>query len=227
MGRHSKPDTHSSTGPLVAVAIATSSAFASVPLAAGVADAATVKTHAVAPSDDNGGGWDSVSGAIAQCESGGNPRARNPNPSSSASGAWQLVRGTWASVGGLLFAPSAAQATLDQQETAARRLFERDGLNPWAASRSCWRHKIGMRVGGPRAMQVVPQPRRVRGRHRVVMTPPPVQTPRNNRYAIRRGDTLSAIAVANGHTWQELFAENRAVLANPDLLRVGQIINLP
>ena len=32
---------------------------------------------------------------IARCESGLNPRAKNPSPSSSASGVFQIIRGTW------------------------------------------------------------------------------------------------------------------------------------
>lgn len=211
MGRHSKPSTRSSTGPLVAVAIATSGTFAAVPLTSGVADAATVETRPVVVSDD--GGWDSVSGAIESCESGGNIRARNR--SSSASGAWQLIRGTWASVGGLLFAPSAGEASFEQQETAARRLYERDGLTPWEASRSCWRRKVGTAV-----RRAVPTFATASGgRHRTVVQP-------RRGYTIRRGDTLSAIAVANGHTWEDLFAENRAVLSNPNLLRVGISIDI-
>lgn len=215
MGKHSKPTTHSATGPLMAVAIATS-----VPLTQGVAQA--TPAHAtVFPSDD---GWDSVSGAIATCESGNNPRARNPG--SSASGAWQLLKGTWASVGGLLFAPTAAQATYDQQAMAARRLYARDGLNPWAASRSCWSHRIGRTARAARGSirsVGVSLPRRTRGRH-VLITPKPAK---HGTYVVRAGDSLSSIAAAHGHTWQELFALNRAAVRNPSLIHTGVVINLP
>ena len=44
-------------------------------------------------------------------------------------------------------------------------------------------------------------------------------------YTVKRGDTLWAIARANGMTLNELLALNPALKANPNLIRVGQEIN--
>ncbi|MBW0118668.1 LysM peptidoglycan-binding domain-containing protein, partial [Pseudonocardia sp. KRD-169] len=40
------------------------------------------------------------------------------------------------------------------------------------------------------------------------------------------GDTLSRIAAANGTTWQQLWNDNSDVLSNPNVLRVGQSIQV-
>ena len=48
------------------------------------------------------------------------------------------------------------------------------------------------------------------------------------RHVVRRGETLSSIAAAN-HVrggWQALFAANRSVLKSPNIINVGQTLNL-
>lgn len=49
--------------------------------------------------------------------------------------------------------------------------------------------------------------------------------PAARTYTVRKGDTLSAIAQRHGTTWQELARTNQ--LANPDLIRPGQVLRLP
>lgn len=120
-GRHRKP---SHTGRNLAV-IATTGAFA-LPIT-GVALAEPAQAD--------------ILDEIAQCESGGNPRAQNPT--SSASGTWQFIRSTWLGIGGGQFAPTAAQATPAQQRQMAERLYAQQGTTPWNASRSCWAGKSG------------------------------------------------------------------------------------
>jgi len=48
-------------------------------------------------------------------------------------------------------------------------------------------------------------------------------------FAIRRGDTLSALAarfhVAGG--WQALWSANRRMVGNPNVIRVGQVLVIP
>lgn len=209
MGKHSKPSTHSTTGPILAAAIATSGAFAAV--TPGVAQATAVRQSEGPP-----GGWD----AVVRCESNFNPQAHNR--SSSAAGLFQFLSGTWRSLGGLAFGRTAADATPEQQIEIANRAYERDGLSPWEASRSCWRRSG---LSGSDRVQALTGGRVVAaGRHRAV--PRSVPLLQRLRYVIRRGDTLSQIAVAHGHTWQDVFAENRAVLRDPNLLRVGLTINI-
>lgn len=209
MGRHSAPSANTAS---TLAAVATSGAFLAVPL-----------TQGTALADGPPGGWD----AVIHCESGGNPRIHNA--SSSASGLFQIVQGTWKAAGGLLFGRTAADATPAQQTEIANRLYARNGLSDWAASRSCWREKV--RVSGPAIVRTVS----ARGRHALVTRQParrsvrttPHVVPGVRRYTVRSGDSLSRIAAAHGTTWQELFALNRAVVANPGLIHVGVTISLP
>ena len=58
-----------------------------------------------------------------------------------------------------------------------------------------------------------------------IVTPAPTATPRPATYQVRSGDTLSAIAAQFGTTVGELAALND--IANPSLIRVGQVLQLP
>jgi hypothetical protein len=70
---------------------------------------------------------------IMRCESGGNPTARNPT--SSASGLFQALHGTWGGYGGY---PEAWMAPVDVQWAHAHELYALRGTQPWDASRFCW-----------------------------------------------------------------------------------------
>lgn len=60
---------------------------------------------------------------------------------------------------------------------------------------------------------------------RPVASPVPTATPRPATYTVRSGDTLSAIAARFGTTVAEVAALNN--IANPSLIRVGQVLQLP
>lgn len=64
--------------------------------------------------------------ALAECESGGNPRA--VNPSGKYHGLYQFDRSTWASVGGSGVASDASAA---EQTRRAAILYSRRGSSPW------------------------------------------------------------------------------------------------
>ena len=74
---------------------------------------------------------------IAYCESGNgciapiNPQAKNPN--SSASGVFQILKGTWIDYG-------CTGDVLDEDDNiaCARKIYDRSGFTPWNASRSSW-----------------------------------------------------------------------------------------
>lgn len=189
MGRHRKPASHHTRNTLIVAA-----PILGLPLTTGVAHAA--------PLD-----WDTVKDAIARCESrttahpDGDPRAKNPG--STASGKWQLINQTWASYGGRAFSRTAAQATVAQQETVAKRLFLSSGFGPWLSSKHCWRRLIGKVT-----------PRRV------------VPAPSQRVYRIQSGDTLSDIAARTGHRWEDLWDENKATIADPSRISIGLSINL-
>ena len=56
-------------------------------------------------------------------------------------------------------------------------------------------------------------------------TPAASPTPRPKTYKVRSGDTMSAIAVRFGTTVAEISALNK--IANPSLIRVGQVLRIP
>ncbi|MCZ2830566.1 LysM domain-containing protein [Modestobacter sp. VKM Ac-2986] len=41
---------------------------------------------------------------------------------------------------------------------------------------------------------------------------------------MKPGDTLGKIAKANGTSWQSLYAKNRGVVSNPNVIYVGQLL---
>jgi nucleoid-associated protein YgaU len=60
---------------------------------------------------------------------------------------------------------------------------------------------------------------------RPTATPAPSTTPRPTSYKVRSGDTLTAIAIRFGTTVAEISALNN--IANPSLIRVGQVLRIP
>jgi len=59
----------------------------------------------------------------------------NENSSSTASGAWQFLDGTWNDFMGYSHASLAPRSV---QDLKARRYIDANGLSAWDASRSCW-----------------------------------------------------------------------------------------
>jgi resuscitation-promoting factor RpfA len=133
-GRHRKPTTAGKTVARVAVA-----GLVSLPLgtaAQGTAQAADALD------------------IIASCESGN----RNiENGSSSASGYWQIIDGTWRGAGGTQFAPRAIQASKAEQRIVAERIAARAGsFRDWNPSKGCWGGKVGS-AGVPSASSPTPR----------------------------------------------------------------------
>jgi LysM repeat protein len=60
---------------------------------------------------------------------------------------------------------------------------------------------------------------------RPTATPTVSATPRPKTYKVRSGDTMSAIAARFGTTIAEIAALNN--IANPSLIRVGQVLRIP
>ena len=71
--------------------------------------------------------------AIARCESGGRYDAENAT--STASGRYQALKGTWDGYGGYA---EAKDAPPEVQEAWAREAYAKAGTRPWNASRHCW-----------------------------------------------------------------------------------------
>ncbi|QGS25736.1 hypothetical protein FOB84_17985 [Gordonia bronchialis] len=90
--------------------------------------------------------------ALIKRESGGNPSivqgVQDANSGGNeASGLFQIAKGTWASNGGDEFAPTAGQATPQQQAIVAARIFDKSGGAPWGAGMSGREDEDALRAG--------------------------------------------------------------------------------
>lgn len=122
-GRHRKP---TNTGRRVARAGALT-AIAAAPLGvAGTAMAAPSPEAASAPSAQKAATWDK----LAHCESTGNWDADTGN---GFKGGLQFTQSTWKRFGGTEHAPSADQATREQQIEVAKEVKEEQGWKAWPA----------------------------------------------------------------------------------------------
>lgn len=145
--------------------------------------------------------WD----AIAKCESGGNWAINTGN---GYFGGLQFTMSTWQANGGV---GNPAHASRAQQIAVAERVLVTQGIGAWPV---CGRH-----AGD--SMPVAPAP--------VAPGPPQAPTGPMSVYTVVPGDTLSSIAA--GHQvsagWPAVYAANRGVIADPDLIRVGQTLQIP
>jgi LysM repeat protein len=153
--------------------------------------------------------WD----AVAQCESGGN---WSINTGNGYYGGLQFTMSTWQAFGGT-GSPSAASKS--QQIAVAERVLAAQGWNAWPVCSK----KAGVTGAVATPTTVV--------RASAPATPAPATpapatpaAPAGGNYVVKKGDTLSAIALAHGTNWQQLAKSN--ALANPNLLSIGQIIKL-
>ena len=92
----------------------------------GLAGAQTLRALGVRARSSRRGGAAAVLARIAQCESGGNPRAVSPD--GRYHGKYQFSRATWRSVGG---SGSPARASEAEQDRRAMILYRRAGTSPW------------------------------------------------------------------------------------------------
>ena len=112
-GRHRKPTTNTTTKTFAKVAMA------GAVIGGGAAMLGTGSAHAATDSE-----WNQV----AQCESGGNWAINTGN---GYQGGLQFSPSTWAGHGGTQFAPSADQATREQQIVVAERVLGSQGKGAW------------------------------------------------------------------------------------------------
>ncbi|HZG90894.1 MAG TPA: transglycosylase family protein [Pseudonocardia sp.] len=157
---------------------------------------------------------DSAWDKLAQCESGGN---WSINTGNGYYGGLQFNPRTWRAFGGTGMPHQASRA---QQIAVAERTLAAQG---WGAWPSCSR-KMGLRglpaePGKVRASAPAP-----------AAAAPAAPAPAGNGadYTVAAGDTLSRIAsrenVPGG--WEAIYQRNADVLSNPNVLRVGQQLDL-
>lgn len=211
--------------------------------AQGVQRAAVVTTGAalatgstlVFPSDafaQDASAWNS----IIECESSGQ---NVQNSSTSASGYFQIMDGTWAGAGGVdkYGVTSAIDASFEAQADIAFQIASaRGSLADWNASRACWGDEISSDVPSGPALPAfsapAPEPVEAPVAPPVEVTPEPVPAPApveevttpGATYTVVKGDSLIQIGAKVGKSWEELAALNG--LDNPWMIFPDQVLRI-
>jgi LysM repeat protein len=169
--------------------------------------------------------WD----RLAQCESGGN---WNINTGNGFSGGLQFTPSTWRAFGGT---GSANQASREQQIAVAERVLASQGWNAWpvcSVKTGVRGNTAQVRASAPVATRTE-APAQVQVKKRVqapaqARTVAPRLTKNGANYTVVKGDTLSKIAAERRLPggWQGVFERNTDVLSNPNVLQIGQQLNL-
>lgn len=200
--------------------------------------------NAATPTATSASTWD----ALAQCESGGN---WSTNTGNGFSGGLQFTPQTWAAYGGTGSPQSASRA---QQIAVAEKVQASQGWGAWPACSAKLGLNGG---GGAPAPQILPQSAPVQAApvQAPVQTAPVAQAPvaaapvaeapvaeapvqarhaaaiavSGETYTVQEGDTLSKIADKLGIQggWQHLADANADTISNPNLVFVGQVLQLP
>jgi hypothetical protein len=169
------------------------------------------------------GVWD----RIAQCESGGNWHINTGN---GYYGGLQFSAGTWRAYGGTAYAPTADQATREQQIAVAGKVQRAQGWDAWPVCSA----RAGASGSAPGAASA-PDGTAAMKKADTTKTAPSTrsETPQRSAanttrdssrgdYTVRPGDTLSGIAARHGTTWQRLYAANKSVIGgDPDVIAPG------
>ena len=217
----------SSTGRHRALSTASKIRRRATTVAAVAGVAAVTPLLAAGPAQADSVNWD----AIAQCESGGNWQINTGN---GYSGGLQFSRGTWLAYGGGQYASTAGQASRAQQIAVAERTLAGQGIGAWptcgkrAGSSASYQPQGKTRSTAERATRSERRStpaRQQRTTTRVERSSAPAG---GKTYVVRSGDTLGKIAAAQGVDggWKALYAANRSVVENPDLIFPGERLTL-
>ncbi len=187
---------------------------------AGVALGAPLLLTTTPANAATGNQWDNV----AQCESGNNWAINTGN---GFYGGVQFTTSTWAAYGGLAYAPRADLATKSQQIAVAERTLAGQGKGAWPV---CGKG-LGAADVSSAPQQQAPQqqaPQQQAPQRQAPQQQAPQQQQNGARYTVASGDTLSKIARAHGVKggWQAIFANNRGVISNPNLIFPGETLTL-
>ncbi|MER5608454.1 transglycosylase family protein [Micromonospora tulbaghiae] len=175
--------------------------------------------------------WD----AVARCESGGNWKINTGN---GYYGGLQFSRATWNGYGGKKYAARADLASRSEQIAVAEKVLRGQGIGAWpVCGRKGGSANAGSAGAGERATTKAtprkaaperPAPRKA-APERPATKAAPQPTSGAGTYVVRRGDTLSEIAVAQrvDGGWRALHERNRAVVGDdPGLIFPGQRLRL-
>ena len=175
---------------------------------------------------------------VAKCESGGNWHINTGN---GYYGGLQFSQSTWAGYGGTSYAARADLATEAQQIAVAEKVLAGQGIGAWPV---CGKYLTGgttsvpveQAVAAPKAApapapkaapapapKAAPAPAPAASRS-YRQAPVAAASTSGGSYTVKPGDTLSKIAAAHSTPggWQALWAQNRAKVANPNMIYVGQ-----
>lgn len=218
-GRHRKP----STTRTVVVRTAVAGAFIGVPAIAMAtpASAAPVST------------WDRV----AHCESTNN---WSINTGNGYYGGLQFDRATWDRWGGQAYAPRADLATKSQQIAIANRTLAGQGWGAWTCaamvgatgsgdpSATAGSSSSGSTSSGSSSHSTgaSSSSSSSSSSSHSSSSPSSSTASSNGSYTVRSGDSLSAIAAKFGIDWHTLYANNRSVVSNPNVINVGQQLSV-
>ena len=168
--------------------------------------------------------WDRVAG----CESGHNWHINTGN---GFYGGLQFSASTWRSYHGGKYASRADRATRLEQIEVARRVLASQGPGAWpvCGPRAGLTRSSGFathaRLPREAGQKVVAHKKHHAKKHHAKSH----HKSRHKTYRVKSGDTLAKIArhlhVAGG--WKALYRANRSHLSNPNVLRVGQLLQLP
>ncbi|MGP4011582.1 LysM peptidoglycan-binding domain-containing protein [Streptomyces sp. 4N124] len=166
----------------------------------------------------DGGVWD----RIAQCESGGNWHISTGN---GYYGGLQFAAGTWRAYGGTAYAPTADQASREQQIAVATKVQRAQGWGAWPTC-SARAGAYGSAPAAPATGSATTKAAPPKAPERSSTTHTDRSASRGD-YTVRQGDTLSGIAARYGTTWQRIHAANKAVIgSDPDVIVPGQRLDI-
>jgi LysM repeat protein len=194
----------------------------------------------------DGATWD----ALAECESGG---SWSTNTGNGFSGGLQFTPSTWAAYGG---AGSAENASRAEQIAVAENVLDGQGWGAWPAcsaklglsgggggsqvsSQSADIQQAPVQqapVAEAPVQQQAPVEQAPVQQAPVEQAPAPAAAPAveapavsGETYAVQAGDTLATIAEAMGLQggWEDLFAANTGTVADPNLIFVDQVLQVP
>ena len=204
-------------------------AAASAGAAAAVGMAAVGMAAAVPAQADAGTSVWSMWTKVAACES---SNRWHVNTGNHFYGGLQFWQPTWTGYGGTKYAPRADLATPFQQMAVARRVLASQGPQAWPV---CSKRAKLTRANGGATTQPLPNVGpyvHTVPAHHPKPAPKPVHdnpAPRYQRYVVHAGDSLSSLAerfhVSGG--WQALWHYNRTNVPNPNVIYVGQVLQIP
>lgn len=156
----------------------------------------------------SGVNWD----AVAQCESGRNWAINTGN---GFYGGLQFTLSTWRANGGV---GNPADATRSQQIAVAERVLTSQGIGAWPV---CGKHAGDVTPIAVTKPVKLPTP--------LSPSPRPTSTGSTSVYRVVPGDTLCSIAASHGVSggWEQVYAANRDVITDPDLILAGQSLWIP